>query len=320
MNHLPSIQSGPKGHYNLTLDEVPCFKANIMKHIILLFTLSVAWSAMAQTIEGTSNSVLVEVKKSRGVEEGKEEKLTLATLGITNVPTYHALIIGVSEYKNAGAGLPALDMPVKDAERLYQTLTTKYTFDPANVTLLKNPTRADIIDQLDLLTKKVKERDNLLIFYAGHGVYEKATDFGFWLPSDAKKESRSAWIANSQIKDYIGAIKSKHTLLITDACFSGSIFKTRSVDTELRRFYDIYKDTSRKGLTSGNLTEVPDKSVFVKYLLQRLEENQDVFLSSTVLFSRMYEPIINNAATTPQFGVIQGAGDEGGDFVFIKRD
>jgi hypothetical protein len=28
---------------------------------------------------------------------------------------------------------------------------------------------------------------------------------------------------------------------------------------------------------------------------------------------------MNNAPTVPQFGVIQGAGDEGGDFIFIRR-
>ena len=32
------------------------------------------------------------------------------------------------------------------------------------------------------------------------------------------------------------------------------------------------------------------------------------------------EPILDNAPTTPQFGVIQGAGDEGGDFFFIKKN
>jgi hypothetical protein len=73
-------------------------------------------------------------------------------------------------------------------------------------------------------------------------------------------------------------IKSKHTLLITDACFSGSIFKTRSVEAAiLKRFHEMYKDKSRKAMTSGNLTEAPDKSVFVKYLIKTLEENNEVF-------------------------------------------
>ena len=46
----------------------------------------------------------------------------------------------------------------------------------------------------------------------------------------------------------------------------------------------------------------------------------DVFLAASTLFTRIYEPILNNAPTTPQFGIVQGAGDEGGDFVFIKKD
>jgi hypothetical protein len=132
--------------------------------------------------------------------------------------------------------------------------------------------------------------------------------------------SRSDWIANSTIKDYIGAINSKHTLLITDACFGGSIFKTRSAENLVKRFIESYSNNSRRALTSGNLTEVPDKSIFLRYLIKGLEDNTDVFLTTSVLFARIYEPILNNATVTPQFGIIQGAGDEGGDFVFIKRD
>ena len=86
------------------------------------------------------------------------------------------------------------------------------------------------------------------------------------------------------------------------------------------QFNQLYKDKSRKGLTSGNLTEVPDKSVFVRYLIKELDENEDIFLSSAKLFTRMYEPIVNNTPTIPQYGVIQGAGDEGGDFIFIKKN
>lgn len=84
------------------------------------------------------------------------------------------------------------------------------------------------------------------------------------------------------------------------------------MEATILQFNQLYKDNSRKALTSGNLTEVPDKSVFVKYLIKELEENEDLFLSSAKLFTRMYEPIVNNAPTIPQYGVIQGAGDEGG--------
>ena len=286
-----------------------------MKPEAFLFALIGTCQAMAQTIEGTSNSVPIEVVKPKE----NEGNITLQTLGITKVPKYYALIVGVSEYKNAGPNLQNLDMPAKDAERLASLLVDKYTFDPNDVTLLKNPTREDLINELEQLDDKITNKDNLLIFYAGHGFYDKDKDFGYWLPSDAKIDSRSAWIANSTVKDYVGGINSKHTLLITDACFGGSIFKTRSVDAIIMQFNQMYKNNSRKAMTSGSLTEVPDKSIFLKYLIKSLDENSDVFLSASKLFNRMYEPITNNTSTLPQMGVIQGAGDEGGDFIFIKR-
>jgi len=291
------------------------------KQLVFAFViLSLPLWAQNPVVEAISNPVAIDaVGEVVVASKGNDVDITLESLGITQLPKYHALIIGVSEYQNAGPGLPNLDMPAKDADRLYELLTEKYSFEPQYVTLLKNATREEIINNFDRLANSVSEKDNLLVFYAGHGFYDKSKDFGFWLPADAKANSRSAWIANSTIKDYIGAIKSKHTLLITDACFGGSIFKTRAVADAMKRFNEMYRDNSRKAITSGNLSEVPDKSVFIHFLLKQLEDNTDIFLSTSSLFTRIYEPILDNTPTTPQFGVIQGAGDEGGDFFFIRK-
>ncbi len=74
-------------------------------------------------------------------------------------------------------------------------------------------------------------------------------------------------------------------------------------------------------MTSGYLTEVPDKSVFIEYLLKRLNENADPFLNTLNLFRSFYEAVINNSRVSqvPQYGVIFETGDEGGDFVLVKR-
>lgn len=295
-----------------------------MKNLLGISFLAISIAAGAQSFEAASNTVKVEIAQpeSRTVVEKTLDKtpdaITLETLGITKVPKYYALIIGVSKYQNAGPGLDNLDMPVKDAERFASILVQNYAFEKDNVYLLKDATREEIINQFDHLAETLTDKDNLLIFYAGHGYYDKPKDFGYWLPADAKTTSRSAWIANSTIRDYMSAIKSKHTLLITDACFGGSILKSRSVETVMRRFVEQYKEPSRKAMTSGNLTVVSDKSVFLQYLLKKLEDNEDVFLSAPTLFARMYEPIMNNAPSTPVFGPIQGAGDGGGDFIFIR--
>ena len=253
------------------------------------------------------------------------ESVTIEELGISRdqLPRYYALIMGVSNYAHTGPGLPNLTHPVEDAAELQNILVNQFTFAPENVKLLVNPERKDVIQQLEYLSETVTERDNVLIFYAGHGYYDKTKEFGYWLATDADVDDRSTWIRNSDVKDYLGAIKSKHTLLIADACFSGSIFKSRNVDAPsvvLAKFVETYRDKSRRAMTSGSLTTVPDKSVFIHFLLKELQDNRDVFLTSSTLFVRMYEPITNNAITRPLFGVIQGVGDEGGDFIFIKRN
>jgi len=293
-------------------------KSNII-FVLLVSYMLCSLAAFAQNISGRSNTVSVDYTElSRDVVATTPS--TQVQLGVPSVPKYHALIIGVSKYEFAGAQLPNLEQPVKDAEKLKDILTKYYAFPQENVHFLKNPTREDIINSFDKLIGSVGERDNLLIFYAGHGFYDKSTDFGFWLPANAKTNSRADWIANSTIKDYVSAVPAKHTLLITDACFGGSIFKTRSVTAmDTRKVFELYKEKSRKAITSGNLTEVPDQSFFLRFLLKTLEENNQDYLPASTLFSRMYEPVMNNSPTVPQFGVIQGAGDEGGDFIFIKK-
>jgi len=237
---------------------------------------------------------------------------------IINESKYYALLIGIDKYGDPD--IPDLDNPTKDAEKLRRTLTSSYTFENKDVKILKNPKRSDIIQELDELRQKITATDNLLIFYAGHGYWDKDANIGYWLPSDATRESTVDWFRNSALVDYIQAIHSKHTLLITDACFAGSIFKARSVSMDNEIVYEtIYDTPSRKAMTSGAMTEVPDKSAFVKYLIQRLDENPETYLSSQELFSSFRNAVISNSSVLPQYGEIQNVGNEGGDFIFLKR-
>jgi hypothetical protein len=232
---------------------------------------------------------------------------------------YYGLLIGIDKYTDPN--IPDLENPVKDAEKLSRTLTGKFTFNPENVKVLRNPKRGEIIDELDQLRRKITPEDNLLIFYAGHGYWDQDGGIGYWLPSDATRESTADWFPNSTLVDYIQAIHSKHTLLITDACFAGSIFKARSVSMEKEIVYEtIYDSPSRKAMTSGALTEVPDESAFVRYLIQRLDENREPYLSSQELFSSFLSAVISNSRVLPQYGEIQNVGNEGGDFIFLRKE
>ena len=230
-----------------------------------------------------------------------------------------ALIMTVNEY--ADPAINDLDNPKNDGDSLVYTLQTLYTFDNENTFFLVNPTREEIITKFDELVYEIGEEDNFLVFFAGHGYWDKKTNIGYWLPSDAKKSNTANWLSNSTIKDFISAIPSKHTLLIADACFSGGIFKTRKAfNDNLASVDKLYELPSRKAMTSGTLTEVPDKSVFIEYLIKRLKTNDQKYISSEVLFSSMRTAVLNNSDNVPQYGEIKDAGDEGGDFIFIRRE
>lgn len=231
---------------------------------------------------------------------------------------YYALLIGINNYKSTD--IQHLDNPIKDAQKLYDILVSNYTFEKENITFLKDPALNDIITTLDGLAGKLTSKDNLLIFYAGHGYWDDKGKVGYWFPADATKGSTVNWFRNSTLRDFIGSIQSKHTLLIADACFSGAILKTRSAfDDAPQGVQKLYDLPSRKAMTSGDIQAVADESTFMKYLVERLAANKDKFMPSETLFSSFKAAVMNNSANMPQYGVIQNVGDEGGDFVFIKR-
>lgn len=233
---------------------------------------------------------------------------------------YHALLIAVQDY--AHPSINDLDQPIKDAKALEKVLVGKYTFNRNNVYLLKNPDRGTIISHFEKLSNKVGPDDSCLIFFAGHGYWDKRFKQGYWFPSDATRNNRSNWLSNSTIVDFIRGINSSHTLLVADSCFSGGIFKTRKAFSSASpAINELFKLPSRKALTSGTLNEVPDKSVFVEYLVKRLDRNKENYLSAEQLFVNFRTAVINNSPINqvPQFGEIRQTGDEGGDFIFTHR-
>jgi TolB-like protein len=230
---------------------------------------------------------------------------------------FHAIIIAESNYSDPS--IPDLDNdPIIDANNLSKILIQKYSFNSDNVDVLVDASRNEIIDKLELKRRELSEDDNLLIFYAGHGMWEKELNMGYWQPIDAKAQSKGSWIANTDLTTYISAIKAKHVLLISDACFSGGIFKSRGMVDMNNGLNRLYSLKSRKAITSGNLTTVPNVSVFMKYLLKKLTENENQFLPTNELFVSIQGNILNNSNTEPLYGVIQNTDDESGEFIFYN--
>ena len=168
---------------------------------------------------------------------------------IITVGKYVALVIGINSYN--GYWHP-LKTAVNDASEIADVLKNEYRFSEVHTLIDGEATRRNIIEKFEWLTKNVTPDDNLLIFYAGHGQYNKAFNKGYWVPVDAKSNSVADYISNNDVKTFLGGIPSKHTLLITDACFAGDIFRGGETEqipfdpADMSRYYkEVYRKPSR---------------------------------------------------------------------------
>jgi hypothetical protein len=238
---------------------------------------------------------------------------------------YYALFIGIDNY--SGSWTP-LKNAVNDGKAIESLLQTQYRFDVVKTLYNSQATRVNIIDELEWLVGNVKENDNVFIYYSGHGEFKKELNKGYWVPVDAKTNSTSQFISNSEIQTFLAGIPSKHTLLVSDACFSGDIFRgtVTSIPFENSEKYyvKVYESKSRQAISSGGIEPVMDggkdgHSVFAYYMLQALKENPGKYFDATQLFNKIKIPVVNNSEQQPNFNPIKNTGDEGGNFIFIKK-
>ncbi len=234
---------------------------------------------------------------------------------------YHALLIAVQDYEQRSLNLT---YPKQDAKKLSEILTTHYLFEPQNVQYLFDPSRQEIIRKLDELSRKLTEDDNLLIFYAGHGYKDKKNGRGYWMPRDACGDKPEAWLSHRDVRHWIARIHTKHTLLISDSCFSGDIAKRADrADKEITgdACQKVYNHFSKVVISSGNQYErVDDKSVFLDEMSKCLK-NSPEHLSAYAVYKKIKFQITGKSDQQPDYDELPEAGkhEDEGDFIFIRR-
>ncbi len=232
--------------------------------------------------------------------------------------TNHLFVVGIDNYQH----WPHLNNAVKDANDLVSVMLNTYTFDFSNVTIIRDEqaTRNTIYNGLRSLIEKVGSKDNLIVYFSGHGHFDPVLNEGYWIPIEANPNSTGEYISNSDILKILGAINSQHTFLIADACFSGALF------TDSRRGYteQVEKFRSRWGLASGRLETVSDgeagtNSPFARRLLQFLKENEKEKFPVSELIQYVKTQVAEDTNQTPIGNPLKALGDEGGEMVFYKR-
>lgn len=239
---------------------------------------------------------------------------------------YYALIIGIDNYSGKWS---KLKNAVNDAKAIENVLKTNYKFTSFKTLYNDQATRNNIISSFETLMKIVKPEDNVFIYYSGHGDYKKDLNKGYWVPIDAQTLSVTNYVSNSDLQTFLTGIQSKHTLLVADACFSGDIFRGKTMNIPFEnseRYYkQVYSLKSRQAMTSGGIEPVMDggkdgHSVFAYYLLKALRANKLPMMDAGQVFEKLKIPVFNNSDQSPDFKAVSKTGDEGGQFIFMKKN
>ncbi len=260
---------------------------------------------------------------ARMAQTGSGVKVNALPSGV-KLGKYYALIIGNDAYST----YPALKSAAADAKAIGGVLQSKYGYE---VKLLTNANRFEILSALNDMRETLKENDNLLVYYAGHGEIDSSRQ-GYWLPVEAQTSAPSTWISNRAVSDILTTMDAKHVLVIADSCYSGTM--TRS---SLATFGGGMPDSawgdwvktmvagkSRTALTSGGVQPVADAagnsehSVFASALLSTLNSNNQL-LTGQQLFREIAAGMALRSQKAglqqaPEYAPIQFAGHEAGEF------
>ncbi|TAF67553.1 MAG: caspase family protein [Cytophagales bacterium] len=298
-------------------------KTNFLKILLLsLFLLPLGLQAQTHNGHKKKKTVNMHAADSKVMNFDlsylkKDEDLDL-DFDVSADASNYLLIIAVDKY----TFWKPLHNAVKDANDVKKVLLEKYRFDLANVYELYNEqvTLENVRATFEKIKEKIAGNDNLLIYFSGHGFYDASFDEGYWIPYNGKVGQVSTYIPNTNVLKYIAAINSRHTFLIADACFSGSLF------SEQNRGYieKVEQIKSRWGLTSGNIEFVSDgkqgeNSPFAHYLVKFLKENLKDRFPVSELIQYVKIAVSDNTSQTPIGNPLRNVGNEGGEMVFYLK-
>ncbi len=169
--------------------------------------------------------------------------LLTAMLGVSlsEAGEKHALLIGVSQYESTSVrtGVIPLKYAGDDATALKDLLTVAgYKVDDR---IDREARREYILEALTRLRTIVKEDDELILFFAGHGARDPSNEETYLLTHDTKLELiDDKAIRLKHFFDYVRDIKARFKLVLLDHCFSGDVdFGDLSVEDDAARAPDI---------------------------------------------------------------------------------
>jgi uncharacterized caspase-like protein len=238
---------------------------------------------------------------------------------------YFALVIGNNDYRYT----VHLRTAVSDAQQIERVLKTQYGF---TTELLVNATRDQILGAMNRYRKSLPAGSAFLLYYAGHGYFDKETGRAYWLPVDARTTENTNWISADDITANVRAIPARQVLVISDSCYSGALSRevamTPTPATDRARFLEVLRarGPSRILLASGGNEPVADAggtgnhSVFASAVLRGLENPPAAQFTVEELFiGYVREAVAGRSGQVPECSPLRNSGHDSGSFIFERK-
>ncbi len=244
---------------------------------------------------------------------------------------YFALVIGINDYP---APIPRLKTAVSDAKSVADLLTNQYGFKVTTL-LDSEATRDNILAVITHFRKSLAENDSFLIYYAGHGSFDRETLRAYWLPFDANSDPlvTSRDISIDDLTTEVRGLNARHVLIISDSCFAGDMSRAAGdispSDGNPAWVQHMQAGASRNIMASGSDEPVSDSgsqghSVFAAQLLQAMQSNSEKSFTAADLFVSIRKQVFVRSGQSPLYWSLRDSmrpSDNlaSGDFVFIRK-
>lgn len=246
-------------------------------------------------------------------DEGKGT--TYALMFATNVYDYYADLVN----------------PVLDAQTIATELGDSYGVVSEVVINSTLSETASVIREF--ASRSYEPEDNLMIFFAGHGVYDEVFREGYVISRDSRTDDlgKTSYLSHSNLRTMINNIDCPHIFLVMDVCFGGTFdpqlasshrgAPAEYADITTQEFVERkLKYKTRLYLTSGGKEYVPDgrpgfHSPFARRFIESLRYyggNDGVLTTSEIL------QFVEKVNPQPRFGEF-GDNEPGSDFILVVR-
>ena len=218
--------------------------------------------------------------------------LVLVLLHFVVSAKIYAVIVGVSSYDNPSINL---HYAAKDAEVFYKYLKDNNPGADLIMITDEDATKTTILSYLKSKFSQASSADEVIFFFSGHGSPGKFVCY------DSKIGGN--YISHDEVKAVFKSSSAKIKLCFADACFSGSIKKTKSEYAKSKANKENLKTISdfeiiifmssqpwQPSKEKGSLGQ----GVFTYYIIEGLKGYADADNSNSITAKELYVYVRNN--------------------------